>query len=97
MAIPDFGDSWPQYHAAVGSYHFGEVQTTKKDLTRLLNVWEQVAGDTSLPEASWIQCGITEANSMLSALTPRMLDLYVSGEEPRTSMGASSADNEPTF
>ena len=97
VPIPDFGDSWPQYHAAVGSYHVGEAQATKKDLTRLLSVWKHAAPETSLSEASWIPCGITEANSMLNALTPRMLDLYFSGEQPRTSMGASSADNEQTF
>ena len=26
VGIPDFGDSWPRYHAAVGSYHYGAVQ-----------------------------------------------------------------------
>jgi len=92
VAIPDFGDSWPSYHAAVGSYHYGKVQTTRRDLLRLRDAWLRHDPKTTLPEASWLHTAVAETENMLEALAPRMLDLYVSAAEPRTSMDAVPAD-----
>lgn len=92
VEIPDSGDSWPNYHAADGSYHYGEVQTTRRDLLRLRDAWLRHDPKTTLPEASWLHNAVAETENMLEALAPRMLDLYVSAAEPRTSMDAVPAD-----
>ena len=82
MGIPDFGDSWPRYHAAVGSYHYGAVQRMRRDLLRLKGAWLRLDPTKTLPEAeaSWLQTAVAATEQMLDEIIPRIRDLYVSPE-----------------
>ena len=93
VGIPDFGDSWPRYHAAVGSYHYGAVQKTRQDLIRLKDAWLRLDSTKTLPEASWRQTAIDATQELQDELIPRMRNLCSSSPEPRTATDPETADN----
>ena len=70
VGTPDFVDSWPRYHAAVGSYQYGAVQRMRRDLLRLKDAWLRLDPTKTLPEASWLQTAVAATEQMLDELIP---------------------------